>query len=57
MKHDICYRDNKDPRIWRELCDRQMLDEMANIPNPTLREIIDRKFAGGMIGAKYKLGM
>ena len=57
MKHDICYRENKNPRVRRELCDWQMLDEMANIPNPTLREILDRKLAGGMIAAKVKLGM
>ena len=56
MKHDICYRDNKLPRVRRELCDRQMVDEMANIPDPTLRERVDRGFAGSFICGKMKLG-
>ena len=55
MKHDICYRDNKLPRVRRELCDRQMVDEMANIPDPTLRERVDRGFAGSFIRGKMKL--
>jgi len=36
--HDICYVKNKDAKTRNEKCDREMLEELNGIYNPTLRE-------------------
>lgn len=53
LHHDLCYRDNPD----RTACDKKMLSELDNIPNPTLRERAERVLVKGVIGTKAKLGI
>ncbi|GBM60754.1 Putative uncharacterized transposon-derived protein F54H12.3 [Araneus ventricosus] len=41
--HDICYLKNKDTKIRNEVCDKNMIEEMDAIKNPTIRERIERE--------------
>ena len=41
MRHDIIYMDNKNLQT-RHAADRKMLQEINSIPNPSLRERLDR---------------
>jgi len=34
--HDICYERNKDTKTRNEVCDKEMLEELDGIYNPTL---------------------
>lgn len=54
MYHDICYRDNKSSK-GRTKCDKDMLNRLGNIKNPTLRERLDRFVVRPIIGIKHKL--
>ena len=54
MRHDICYRDNKDKKLE---CDKVMIDELNNIKPKNFRERIDRALIKGVIGTKLKLGL
>ena len=55
--HDICYVKNKDTKTRNEVCDRNMLEELDGIYNPTLRERIDREIVRPIIGTKKRFGM
>lgn len=56
-KHDVCYLENKDTKTRNEVCDKTMLRELDAIPNPTLRERIDRAVVKPIIWTKQKFGM
>jgi|TARA_Y100000289_G_scaffold66182_1_gene81854 hypothetical protein len=57
MHHDICYVKNKDTKTRNNVCDRNMITEMKNIINPTLRERIERGIVSRIIGTKMNFGM
>ncbi|ESO94421.1 hypothetical protein LOTGIDRAFT_175419 [Lottia gigantea] len=54
LKHDILYR-NKDI-TFRHQADKQMIDELENIPNPTFKEKLQRSLIIRLLKAKLKLG-
>ncbi|ESP02394.1 hypothetical protein LOTGIDRAFT_172052 [Lottia gigantea] len=54
LKHDILYR-NKDI-TFRHQADKQMIDELENIPNPTFKEKLQRALIIKLLKAKLKLG-
>ena len=54
--HDICYVKNKDAKTRNEKCDREMLEELNGIYNPTLRERMQRGVVSTIIGTKRRLG-
>jgi len=55
-KHDLLYYKYKDlPR--RHQADLQMIQELQNIPNPTLREKIERAFVIKILQQKRKWGL
>lgn len=56
-KHDICYLKNKDTETRNKVCDKNMLNELDNIKNPTIRERIDRAVVKPIIKAKQTFGM
>lgn len=56
MYHDLCYRDNT-TRAGRTQCDWDMVKRLKKINNPNLRERIERKIIGGIIGGKARLGV
>ncbi|ESO87444.1 hypothetical protein LOTGIDRAFT_235104 [Lottia gigantea] len=53
LKHDILYR-NKDI-TFRHHADKQMIDELENIPNPTFKEKLQRALIIKLLKAKLKL--
>ncbi|ESP01029.1 hypothetical protein LOTGIDRAFT_172863 [Lottia gigantea] len=53
LKHDILYR-NKDI-TFRHQADKQMIDELENIPNPTFKEKLQRALIIKLLKAKVKL--
>ena len=55
--HDVCYLKNKDTEMGNKVCDRNMLDEMKDIVNPTLRERMERGVVSKLIGIKLRFGM
>ena len=55
--HDVCYLKNKDTKTRNQLCDKNMLDELKGIVNPTLRERMDRSIVDKLIWSKMKFGM
>ena len=55
--HDVCYLKNKDTKTRNALCDKNMLQELDGIVNPTLRERMDRSIVDKIIGTKMRLGM
>ena len=57
MHHDVCYAKNKNTGVRNRVCDKNMLDELASIPNPTIRERFDRAIVSPIISTKMKLGM
>ena len=57
MRHDICYRDNKDTKSRNSKCDKNMLDDLSDMPDPTMRERLDRGFVKPIISIKKWLGM
>ena len=54
MKHDICYRDNKN---GKRKCDDQMVLELDLLKPKNIRERIDRNVVRNIISAKSKLGV
>lgn len=54
MKHDICYRDNKD---IRKECDKTMLDRLKGAKTKGFKEWLDKRLVTSLIGAKYTLGL
>ena len=57
MHHDVCYAKNKNTGVRNRVCDKNMLDELAGIYNPTIRERFDRAVVSPIIGTKMRLGM
>lgn len=57
FEHDVCYLKNKDTKSRNEICDKNMLKKLADIPNPTLRERVDRAIVKPIIWTKQKFGM
>ncbi len=55
--HDVCYLKNKDTKTRNRVCDKNMLDEMDGIVNPTLRERLERSIVDKIIGTKMRFGM
>lgn len=56
-RHDVCYLKNKDTKTRNEVCDANMLKELNEIPNPTIRERIERGIVKPIIKAKKTFGM
>ena len=54
--HDICYLKNNDTATRNNVCDKNMLQEMKNIYNPTLRERMERGLVSTLIGTKKRFG-
>ena len=54
--HDLCYLKNNDTETRNRICDKNMLKEMKNIYNPTLRERMERGLVSSLIGAKARFG-
>ena len=52
--HDICYLKNNDTATRNNVCDKNMLNEMKNIYNPTLRERMERGLVSTLIGTKKR---
>ena len=55
-KHDIAYSKNKDKKS-RHIADREMLQQLDEITNPTTREKIERMVVKPIIKTKLKLGL
>ncbi|GBO43606.1 hypothetical protein AVEN_31184-1 [Araneus ventricosus] len=55
--HDTCYLKNKDTKIRNEVCDKNMIEELDAIKNPTIRERIERGIVKPTIKAKKMFGM
>lgn len=56
FNHDVCYLKNKDTKARNEVCDKEMLKELNEIPNPTLRERMERAIVKPIIWSKQKFG-
>lgn len=56
-KHDKCYLENKDTKSRNEVCDKNMIDQLDNIENPTMRERFERGIVKPIIQAKKSFGM
>ena len=54
--HDICYLKNNDTATRNNVCDKNMLQEMKDIYNPTLRERMERGLVSTLIGTKKRFG-
>ena len=54
--HDICYLKNNDTATRNSVCDKNMLEEMKNIYNPSLRERMERGLVSTLIGTKKRFG-
>ena len=54
--HDICYLKNNDTATRNNVCDKNMLKEMKDIYNPTLRERMERGLVSTLIGTKKRFG-
>ena len=54
--HDICYLKNNDTATRNAVCDKNMLQEMKDIYNPTLRERMERGLVSTLIGTKKRFG-
>jgi len=48
LKHDLCYRDNKDAK-GRNVCDRRMVAQLRKIKKPSIREWVDRALVSRII--------
>jgi len=55
--HDICYVKNKDTKTRNEVCDKNMLTELNDIYNPTLRERMERGVVSTTIGTRKHFGV
>ena len=54
--HDICYLKNNDTATRNNVCDKNILQEMKDIYNPTLRERMERGLVSTLIGTKKRFG-
>ena len=55
--HDICYLQNTDTKTRNNVCDANMLNEMKEIQNPTMKERAERALVSSLIGTKKYFGM
>ena len=55
--HDLCYLKNDDTATRNAVCNKNILNELKGIYNPTLRERMDKSIVSILIGAKIKFGM
>ena len=55
-RHDLCYAENKDTKTRNQVCDKNMLAELKDIYNPTLRERVDKSLVEKIIGTKVRFG-
>ena len=55
--HDLCYLKNDGTATKNAICDKNMLNELKGIYNPTLRERLDKSIFSKLIGTKVKFGM
>ncbi|GBO36550.1 hypothetical protein AVEN_166995-1 [Araneus ventricosus] len=55
--HDVCYLKNKDTETRNKVCDSNMIKELDEIPNPTIRERVERAIVKPIIKAKKTFGM
>ena len=56
MRHDIAYRKAKDDLKLKHEADKIMIQELDNIPNPSIRERLERTIAKNMLKLKMKMG-
>ena len=54
--HDICYLKNNDTATRNAVCDKNMLKELKDIYNPTIRERMERGLVSSLIGTKARFG-
>ncbi|GBN18450.1 hypothetical protein AVEN_78477-1 [Araneus ventricosus] len=50
-KHDVCYIKNKDTETRNKVGDSNMIKELDEIPNPTIRERIEKTIVKPIIKA------
>ena len=55
--HDVCYLKNRDTSTRNKVCDKEMINELDGIMNPSLRERLDKSIVKKIIGSKMKFGM
>lgn len=55
-RHDLCYARHRDTKTRNELCDKNMLVELKDIYNPTVREKLDKSLVQKIIGTKVRFG-
>ena len=54
--HDLCYLKNDDTATRNAVCDKNMLKELEDIYNPTIKERMERGLVSSLIGTKERLG-
>ena len=54
--HDICYMKYSRTKTHNDVCDKNMLKELKDIYNPTIRERIERGLVASLIGTKARFG-
>ena len=55
--HDLCYAKNPDRKTRNKVCDKQMIRELNEITNPSLREKLERGIVKNLINHKVNLGL
>ena len=55
--NDVCYLKNDDTATRSAVCDKNMLNELEGIYNPTLRERLYKSIVSKLIGTKANFGM
>ena len=57
QKHDLAYRSNPDNLEAKHLADKEMIAELDSIPNPTIRERLERALVKKLLQAKVYFGL
>ena len=55
-RHDLCYARHRDTETRNSLCDKNMLAELKDVYNPTVREKFDKSLVEKIIGTKARFG-
>ena len=55
--HDLCYAKHQDTKTRNEVCDREMVRELDEITNPSLRERLERGLVRNLINTKANFGL
>lgn len=55
-EHDLCYAKHRDTKTRNEICDKEMLEALDAIVDPTLSERFHRGLARTAIAAKKRFG-